>query len=278
MPIPSSKNIGIKLGKGARGTASIVEDLKLQHAEELAAASEEHAKKVETLEKEIEQCRSEIDALRAVADENCDTLTPLPSPSKTLKFVKNTNRKGRKGGGIDTKNVVKMVADIKTQHKKDLARAAEIYAKKLHALKKEAERYKAEAEALKAASAKRAGGGDAGVSMNTGVADNDKENMPNQSSFAKQKKDTAQKLPPKSDNTTPPSQKDDATATRNEGHLDHQYERLFYDNWVLEKDPKYDAAVANDTVKMAVSNADVEGLCKGLMKFVEDVKATSLMR
>ena len=66
-----------------------IEDLKQKHAEDLAETNENHARKVEELQTVIDQCREDIDVLKEEADEQSDTLMPLESPSKSLKFVKN---------------------------------------------------------------------------------------------------------------------------------------------------------------------------------------------
>ena len=178
MPLPSSKNISRKLGGGGgKSTSSsvndVVENLKLQHAEELAAANDEHAKTVESLQNEIEQCRAEIEALREISDEHTDTFMPLPSPSKTLKYVKNAPVGGKAARkATERKDVMKVIGNLKQQHKNDLTKAAEVYAKRLHSLRREVEKYKAEADALKKASH---GCDETGVNKTTGVA-LDKEN------------------------------------------------------------------------------------------------------
>ena len=297
--------LGGKLG-GKSAATSAVESLKLQHAEELAAANEEHAKQLAALESEVERCRAEIDALRALSDEHCDTLMPLPSPSKSLKFVKNTaGRRARKhaanasNGG---KNLVSMVADIKQQHKQDLAKAAEIYARKLHALKKDVEKYKKEAETLRASAV---GDGPldcdyAGVNIKTGVAENDKENisdmreMDESAHISRMKKhagDAIQhkgEINPVSQMSTArsenikienPNEKDGTKmigGSHNElNDLIDPYERLFLEDYRFEKDPAYEEVLRKCAAHEAAKSEKIRGICQDLTAFMEDVRAKS---
>lgn len=298
--------LGGKLG-GKSAATSAVESLKLQHAEELAAANEEHAKQLAALESEVERCREEIDALRALSDEHCDTLMPLPSPSKSLKFVKNTaGRRARKhannasNGG---KNVVSMVAETKQQHRKDLAKAAEIYARKLHALKKDVEKYKKEADTLRASAA---GDGpwdcdNAGVNIKTGVAENDKENVSDKrkmdesahcSRLEKHAGDAIQHkgvINPISLMSTAKSEKtkienqNETSGTKmvREGQneltdLIDPYERLFLDDYRFEKNPDYEEALRKCAAHEAAKSEKIRGICQDLTAFMEDVRAKSL--
>ncbi|KAL9190199.1 hypothetical protein ACHAXT_007410 [Thalassiosira profunda] len=271
MPLPSSKNIGLKLS--GKGTSSVVEGLKLQHAEELHKAHEEHTKAVEALEEELEECREEIETLKAISEEHTDTLTPLPSPSKSLKFVKNTtNRKNKKWQGRD---VATVAADLKKKHKKDLARAAEVYAKKLKALKLEVERYKKETEALKTSRSKekKTERGSAGVNQKTGVADTDKENATRskkQSSKAKTLKgDVAKK-----------SSGDKKCLGELDGNMRAQYERLIREDYRLETDPACEEALssADNALQQVASDAkELDALCEDLTDFMQDVRMKSCL-
>lgn len=286
MPLPTSRNISRKLGKSGKSTASIVENLKLQHAGELARANEEHAKKVELLENEVDQCRTEIEALKEFSDEHSDKLMPLPSPSKSLKFVKNTPvRKPRNGAAIGDKNVASMVANLKIQHKKDLAKAAATYAKKLQALKREVDKFKAETEALKTS-----GIGDgkqvcdvAGVNLKTGVAANDKENVARkkvlsqniQSSTLKNHERDAVQFKTKLQHQSGDRKTSCESKTLDGlGNLRDKYERLFLDDYQLEKDPLVEEALAlgNDGEDTELANKEIDEMCKDLTAFMADIK------
>lgn len=292
-----------KLGKlgGKSSATSAVECLKLQHAEELATANEEHARQLGELESEVVRCRAEIDALRALSDEHCDTLMPLPSPSKSLKFVKNTTgRRARKlaanasNGG---KSVAIMVADIKQQHKKDLAKAAEIYARKLHALKKDVQKYKKEAEAYRTSAIgdDRRDCNDAGVNIKTGVAQNDKENVSdqramNESSLSSRlKKNEGDAI--EHEEINPISRKSSARSEKMNGGNQNEksgantvggskkelddvtdpYERLFLEDYQFERVPDYEEVLKKCAVQKAAKSGKIRAICQDLIAFMEDV-------
>ena len=300
MPLPD--NISRKLaGKGGKSTASIVEDLKQQHAKELARTNDDHSRTVALLESEMDEYRTEIETLKALSDEHSDMLTPLPSPSKSLKFVKNTqNRKAKKimGGG---KNAAKTVAEIKMQHKKDLTRAADIYRRKLQSLKAEVDQYKKETEALKAS----------GNVHNTkkGVAVSqidEKENVANlkagvplartrstisskelrstdqalDAATATSKQNVAQNK--KIDTTTLRSRPGEAVLSKAayigtiDATLRDQYQRLFSEEYQFEKDPVYEEAIELGKTDMddktATKNDDeIDAYCEDLVDFMRDV-------
>ncbi len=288
-----------------------MEELKLQHAEELARQKEEHAMQVELLETEIRHCRTEIDTLRAVSDEHVDTLMPLPSPARSLKFVKNTTtRKSRKGSapmGSNGKQLENIISEMKQQHRKDLAKAAEIYAKKLYSLKKEAEKYKAQAEATRdednadtsaIASTSERGCDGTGISLKTGVAQNDKENISRKQALHHDSID-ASKLTKQQDaeathhNATPRSATPSNTNVRKSStrkcvtshqlldkNLKDQYERLFLDEYKFEKDTMAEEVLAT-TVTCAIAsdvvqNEEIDKLCNDLVMFMREIKSKSL--
>jgi hypothetical protein len=298
--------LGGKLG-GKSAATSAVESLKLQHAEELAAANEDHAKQLAALESEVERCREEIDALRVLSDEHCDTLMPLPSPSKSLKFVKNSaGRRARKhaaNASNGCKNVVNMVEETKQQHKKDLTKAAEIYARKLHALKKDVDKYKKEVETLRASAV---GDGpwdcdNAGVNITTGVAENDKENMSDKREMdesahflrlMKHAGDAIQhkgEINPISQMSTARSENtkienpNETSGTKMFGGGQNEfnefvdpYERLFLEDYRFEIDPEYEEALRKCAANEAAKSQKIRGICQDLTAFMEDVRAKSL--
>ena len=298
MTLPSSKNISRKLGGGGgKSTSSsvndVVENLKLQHAEELAAANDEHAKTVESLQNEIEQCRAEIEALREISDEHTDTFMPLPSPSKTLKYVKNAPVGGKAARkATERKDVMKVIGNLKQQHKNDLTKAAEVYAKRLHSLRREVEKYKAEADALKKASH---GCDETGVNKTTGVA-LDKENAAiSHTTSSKLKKNSGLKVitqQSKQETNQQASQKISATSNKAvnankynvsldgmQGKRDEKYERLFRDDYQFEKNPVYEEvinAMKSNTQKSALRNKEIDELCTDMVAFMKDVRAKSL--
>lgn len=302
MPLPSSKSISRKLGNVGFSTSwSTVEELKLQHAEELARQNEEHAKRVELLETEIGQCRIEIDALKALSDEHVDTLMPLPSPARSLKFVKNTTRKSRKGAapmGSNSKQIENIISEMKQQHRKDLAKAAEIYAKKLYTLKKEAEKYKTQAEATRAkdadTSASTGGYDGTGVSLTTGVAQNDKENISRKQTSLHNESIDAPKFmkqqPPagaiqSTDEMSIPTPRNISTRSTPihqmiEKNLNDQYERLFLDEHEFEKTKSTELALelvsTSSITSDGVKNEEIDELCNDLMEFMRQVKSKSL--
>ncbi len=288
-----------------------MEELKVQHAEELARQKEEHAKRVEILETEIGQCRTEIDTLKAVSDEHVDTLMPLPSPARSLKFVKNTTRKSRKGSapmGSNGKQLENIMSEMKQQHRKDLAKAAEIYAKKLYSLKKEAEKYKAQVEATRAegadniasASASAEGCDGTGISLKTGVAKNDKENVSRKQALHHESFDASKSSKQQAHaeathhSATPrsitPNNNTDVrnSSTRKcvtshqllENNLKNQYERFFLDEYKFEKDTITEEALATTTTcataSDGVKNEEIDKLCNDLVTFMREVKSKSL--
>ncbi|KAL3756744.1 hypothetical protein ACHAWU_003494 [Discostella pseudostelligera] len=309
MPLPSSKTISRKLGNvGFTTSWSTVEELKLQHAEELARQQEEHAKRVESLETEIGQCRTEIDALKALSDEHVDTLMPLPSPAKSLKFVKNTTtRKARKGAapmGNNGKQIENIISEMKQQHRKDLAKAAEIYAKKLYSLKKEAEKYKALAEATRAKDASAGVCDGNGVNLKTGVAQNDKENISRKQSLHNESNDSSKLtkihadsvLPTEDINPTPhhatskgttlkctdkqfPGPMKSSESLNGLDVLKDPYERLFLKEYEFNNDTIIDEALGKTicvNTSEGVNPEEIDALCTDLMDFMKDVKSKSL--
>eukprot|EP00584_Thalassiosira_punctigera_P009852 CAMPEP_0172531856 /NCGR_PEP_ID=MMETSP1067-20121228/5098_1 /TAXON_ID=265564 ORGANISM="Thalassiosira punctigera, Strain Tpunct2005C2" /NCGR_SAMPLE_ID=MMETSP1067 /ASSEMBLY_ACC=CAM_ASM_000444 /LENGTH=285 /DNA_ID=CAMNT_0013316293 /DNA_START=134 /DNA_END=991 /DNA_ORIENTATION=+ len=280
MPL-SSRNLSRKLGKSGKGTSSIVDKLKLQHADEFARAREEHAKKVESLENEVGRCLSEIEALKALSDECTDKFTPLPSPSKSLKFVKNTPlRKNRKG--IPDKSAATMMEDLKTKHGKELARATETYAKKLQALQGEVDKFKAETEALKSSGIGNCHG--EGVDSETGVAAHDKENVslmnapsPNAHSPAvrNRERDVVQ-FERRLQQSESPKIGDigDGESMESFGKLGGQYERLFRDDYLFEEVPVIEKALdlANGAMDKDFYSKGIDKMCKDLHVFMAEIK------
>ena len=302
MPLPSSKNISRKLGGGGgKSTPSsvndVVENLKLQHAEELAAANDEHAKTVESLQNEIEQCRTEIEALREISDEHTDTFMPLPSPSKTLKYVKNAPVGGKAARkATERKDVMKVIGNLKQQHKNDLTKAAEAYAKRLHSLRREVDKYKSEADALKKAASQQ-GCDETGVNKKTGVALDKENDTISHTSSSKLKKNSGLKVitqQPKQESNQQASHKMSATTTNKavnanksdnvsldgmQGKRDEKYERLFRDDYQFEKNPVYEDvinAMKNNTQKSALRNKEIDELCTDMVAFMKDVRAKRL--
>ena len=278
-------------------TISTVEALKLQHAEELAMVNEEHARQMSEMQHELERCREEIDALRAMSDEHCDTLMPLGDPSKSLKFVKNTGHKSRKiianynsnHGAIRDKSIISQVADMKQQHRKDLAKATEIYARKLHALKKDVEKYKKEVEMAQQQSSSssvmddgpppREECDDAGVNIKTGVAQHDKENDMSGSSSKRASKKCTHSLKQGRDSIR---QKEDMInqisrsttashdADKNENLielLNDPYERLFLDYYQFEQENCYEE----------IFKYQSDSTIQDMIKLMYDVRAKSLI-
>jgi hypothetical protein len=198
---------------------------------------------------------------------------------------------------------VSMVADIKQQHKKDLAKAAEIYARKLYALKKDVEKYKKEAETLRASAV---GDGqrdcdNAGVNIKTGVAQNDKENISvkremgesaHSSRITKHEGDAiqhkgeinpnSQMLTARSENTRKTNANEKAVTkmvrgSQNElNDLMDPYERLFLEDYRLEKDAEYEEALKKCAEHKAAKNEKIRIFCQELMVFMEDVRANIL--
>mmetsp|Transcript_32067 Transcript_32067/g.67840 ORF Transcript_32067/g.67840 Transcript_32067/m.67840 type:complete len:355 (+) Transcript_32067:12-1076(+) len=295
MPLPSSKNIGRKLGKG---TATIIEDLKREHEEELAKKNEEHAKKVQMLEDEVAQCREEIEELRALSDEREDKFMPLPSPYQSLKYVKNTVRKPRRPPSVGDRNAANRIAELKAQHKKELTKAAEAYAKKLQVLKMDVDKFKAETEALRASGnidGPKQACDSSGVSMETGVAVNDKEN-------AVRKKAERQNVQPlaltlkrnhKKGTVQSRTQLQHQSGNQNKnnesgglyrdrlGHLKDKYERFFRDDYQIERNPEVEEVLAlGNNVKDSeyyvddteTAHEEINELCKDLTSFLGDIK------
>jgi len=293
--LPSSRNLSIsrKLGKIGKNTPSIDENLKLQRAAEaeaLAQANEEHVNKIELLEKEVEQCRAEIESLTAQSDEHMDTLMPLPSPSRTLKFVKNTqSRTAKRGQGMTGENAAIMVAQLKQLHKRSLAKATEAHTKKVQLLKKEVHRYKAETEALKASAAREAKQGcdGAGVNMKTGVAERDKENVRQKrvsthkhiigSSVLKNVGEGKIKSKTKAPNQFENSENKFCDNERlDSDDLRAKYERLFSESYQYEKDPAYEQALAlgngGTNATTTTNSAEIKAMCTDLTNFMSEIR------
>ena len=289
-----------------------IEDLKQQHAEELAATNENHARKVEELQTVIDQCREDIDVLKEVADEQNDTLMPLESPSKSLKFVKNNAPLGKKARTVEErKNVMKAIGTLKQQHTRDLAKAAEVYAKRLHTVKKEVEKYKSEAESLRRKASENRNNtdnDDTGVNKKTGVAQRDKENViivaPSQKDTKKQSLQYRKKIPQLNDidataNIPPPSKVDTkvhdldannissqravATSRSSGTHSTHEhvkgqseYDRLFEEDYQFEKNAAYEEIMAKLEKKKPTTNGNnkvIDKLCKDLTNFIEETRS-----
>jgi prefoldin subunit 5 len=294
--------------KSSSTAISTVEALKLQHAEELAIVNEEHARQMSEMQHELDRCREEIDALRAMSEEHCDTLMPLGDPSKSLKFVKNTGHKSRKlvannnnsssNATIRDKSVISQVAGMKQQHRKDLAKAAEIYARKLHALKKDVEKYKKEVEMVQQQSStsviddgppSREECNDVdGVNVKTGVAQHDKENnmsissskraskkCTHDSKLIKQGQESIQQnediINHTSRNTT--ASKDTVTNENLIELLNDPYERLFLDDYQYEQDQGYEEIFKYQDTQ---SDSTICDLCQEMIKFMDDARAKSL--
>lgn len=279
-------------------TISTVEALKLQHAEELAIVNEDHARQISEMQHELERCREE-------SDEHCDTLMPMNDPSKSLKFVKNTGHKSRKyvanninNATIRDKSMIRQVADMKQQHRKDLAKAAEMYAMKLHALKKDVEKYKKEVEMVQQQSStsvidagppSREECNDVdGVNVKTGVAQHDKENNMSGSSskraskkctphsnIIKQERESIQQkediINHTSRNTT--ASQDTVTNENLIELLNDPYERLFLDDYQYEQDQGYEEIFKYQDRQ---SDSTICDLCQEMIKFMDDVKAKCL--
>jgi len=286
MPLKNPRNLSLTFGKSAKGTtasSSIVENLKLQHAEELARASEEHAKEVEALENEVAQYQSEVSTLRSLSDEHTDKFMPLSSPYKSLKFVRNTTvKKPRNKGVALDKNAANMIADLKTKHNKELARAAETYARKLQVLKREVDRFKAETEVLKASSSGirdgvRSCDGD-GVNLKTGVAAYDKENVARNNGVSPNiPASVLEKKPRQSGDLKTNGESDSLDELGSElGNLSlrNQYERLFRDDYRFEKDAVAEQALAleSDYVDKHVDIDEIDELCEDLATFMADIR------
>lgn len=294
-----------KLGGGKISvTSAALESLKQQHAEELATVNEEHARQLVALENEVERCRAEIDALRALSDEHCDTLMPLPPPLTSLKFVKNTTgRRGKKLAANASNSAVSTIADVKQQHKKDLAKAAEIYARKLHALKKELNKYKKETDAQGTSAT-----GDcprncnnSGVNTMTGVAQNEKENISHKREIknksthssrlkkedAIQHKDDINPILPKFsamiERTRDKSTHGIAGMTKNRGGGNEledpidPYERLFLKDYRFDKDEKCEEILRKCAQQRSVKREKNLVLCQDLIAFMKDVRENSIL-
>jgi len=267
--LPSSKNITRKLvGKG--GTE--IDNLKIQHADEIATLTKDHETKMREL-------KDELDILRESVDEHTDTLMPLPSPTKTLKFNREdappltSNKRVRKIE--ERRDVMKMINTMKTKHNEDLTKAAEIYAKRLTALKREVEKYKTQAETLKMSAIQRdlwseesCTTDDNGIDNRTGVAKGDKENVVSRKS----------KLSISSTTTDTTKrrlfQQTTVTATA-DVDLQEEYDKLFEDNYQFVIDPECEKALAKETNRTRQTE-DIDELCRELVTFMEDVRTKSL--
>ena len=273
-----------------------IEDLKQKHAEELAATNENHARKVEELQTVIDQCREDIDVLKEVADEQTDTLMPLESPSKSLKFVKNNAPLGKKARTVEErKNVMKAIGTLKQQHTRDLAKAAEVYAKRLHTVKKEVEKYKLEAESLRRKASENRNNtdnDDTGIDKKTGVAQRDKENViivapsTKKKDTKKQSLQSRKKIPQLNDidataNIPPPSKVDTKVHDLDANNISSQravaeYDRLFEEDYQSEKNAAYEEIMAKLEKKKPTTNVNnkvIDKLCKDLTKFIEETRS-----
>jgi len=267
--LPSSKNITRKLvGKG--GTE--IDNLKIQHADEIATLTKDH-------ETRMRELQDELDILRESVDEHTDTLMPLPSPTKTLKFNREdappltSNKRVRKIE--ERRDVMKMINTMKTKHNEDLTKAAEIYAKRLTALKREVEKYKTQAETLKMSAIQRdlwsedSCTDDSGIDKQTGVARGDKENVvsrKSKSSIATPTTDTTKRRL---------FQQTTVTATA-DVDLQEEYDRLFEENYQFQIDPECEKTLASTVKSNTQETEDIDELCKELLTFMEDVRTKSL--
>lgn len=275
---------------------STIEDLKQKHAEELAATNENHARKVEELQTVIDQCREDIDVLQEVADEQSDTLMPLESPSKSLKFVKNNAPLGKKARKVEErKDVMKAIGTLKQQHTRDLAKAAEVYAKRLHTVKKEVEKYKLEAESLRRKASENRNNtdnDDTGIDKKTGVAQRDKENViivapsTKKKDTKKQSLQSRKKIPQLNDidataNIPPPSKVDTKVHDLDANNISSQravaeYDRLFEEDYQSEKNAAYEEIMAKLEKKKPTTNVNnkvIDKLCKDFTKFIEETRS-----
>jgi predicted Rossmann fold nucleotide-binding protein DprA/Smf involved in DNA uptake len=190
---------------------------------------------------------------------------------------------------------------MKQQHRKDLAKAAEIYARKLHALKKDVEKYKKEVEMVQQQSSTSVVIDDGppsreecndvdGVNVKTGVAQHDKENnMSGSSSQRASKKCThhsklikqgRESIQEKEDiinenhtsrNTT--TSQDNGTNENLIELLNDPYERLFLDDYQYEQDQGYEEIFKYQDTQ---SDSTICDLCQEMIKFMDDVRAKSL--
>ena len=303
-PLPSSKNISrakllLPTGHRRSKSASITDTLKIQHAAELAETNEVHAIEVASLENDVRQYRSEIEGLRALSEENTDVFMPLPTPSTSLKFVKNIPpRKSRKkdggltgasGGHVDGKKMF----ELKARHTKELARASELYSKKMQSLRREVERYKAETEALKASSSSptskdrsnKKQQGSTRVNTKTGVAEKEKENVGQRNNVLQSRQTKAgnsnvHKLnQPKRANNGESVLGMDRRIVDEEAVFKAQYDRSFSKEYKFEMDPAIEEAIAlSNTVigKNASVHDDIDGKCNELMSFMDEIKGKCL--
>ena len=268
--LPSSKNITRKLvGKG--GTE--IDNLKIQHADEIATLTKDHEAKMKELQEEL-------DILRESVDEHTDTLMPLPSPTKTLKFNREdappltSNKRVRKIE--ERRDVMKMISNLKQKHNEDLTKAAEIYAKRLTALKREVEKYKTQAETLKVSAIQRdlwseeSCADDSGIDKQTGVAKGDKENVVSRKS----------KLSISSTTTDTTKrrlfQQQTAVTATADVDLQEEYDRLFEEEYQFVIDPECEKALASTVKSNTQKTEEIDELCKELMIFMEDVRTKSL--
>lgn len=268
--LPSSKNITRKLvGKG--GTE--IDNLKIQHADEIATLQKDHETRMQELQKELE-------ILRESVDEHTDSLMPLPSPTKTLKFNRDDAPPLTSGKRVrkieERRDVMKMISNLKQKHNEDLTKAAEIYAKRLTALKREVEKYKTQAETLKMSAIQRdlwseesCRTDDSGIDKKSGVAKGDKENVVSRKSkvsIATTTDTTNRRL----------FQQQTVTATA-DVDLQEEYDRLFEEDYQFQIDPECEKALASSVNKSkAQQTQDIDELCKELLTFMEDVRTKSL--
>ena len=268
--LPSSKNISRKLvGKG--GTE--IDNLKIQHADEIATLTKDH-------ETRMRELQDELEILRESVDEHTDTLMPLPSPTKTLKFNREDAPPLTSGKRVrkieERRDVMKMISNLKQKHNEDLTKAAEIYAKRLTALKREVEKYKTQAETLKMSAIQRdlwseesCITDDSGIDKQSGIAKHEKENVVS-------RKSKLSIATPTIDTTNRRlfQQQTALTATA-DVDLQEEYDRLFEDDYQFQIDPECEKALAKET-NCTKQTEDIDKLCKELMTFMEDVRSKSL--
>lgn len=258
-------------GIGGADLEKEIENLKLQHVEELRRASDAQARRVEELEHELAQCREEIAALNAMSDERSDKFMPLPTPSRSLKFVTNTTVRKPKGD----KNTAKLIASMKNQHKKELATAKEQYAKKLKGMRKELDKYKAEAILLRASSVRE------NRRLRKGVGANDKENASKQKAAPGQSNQSS--TPLKSERKHDHQIKTRASPSSvgdiiervdglDDSDLREKYDRLFQDDYEVGTDLTIETAlVLGDDA--GGSNEDIVIFCNDMFTFMKEVRS-----
>ena len=171
---------------------------------------------------------------------------------------------------------MKMVSNLKQKHNEDLTKAAEIYAKRSTALKREVEKYKTQAETLKMSAIQRdlwseesCRTDDSGIDKKSGVAKGDKENVVSRKS----------KLSISSTTTDTTKrrlfQQQTAITATADVDLQEEYDRLFEEEYQFVIDPECEKALAKETSRTKQTE-DIDELCKELVTFMEDVRTKSL--